>query len=66
MQLHEHLRDIRLKNHLSQIQMSNILSVGYSTYKRYENGERKPDIDTIIKLCNYFKLSSDSILNIEL
>jgi transcriptional regulator with XRE-family HTH domain len=41
-------------------------AVGISSvaYYRYETGARKPDIDTLIRLCAYFNVSSDYLLGL--
>ncbi len=38
------------------------LNVAPSTISGYENGKRKPDMDTLAKLADYFQSSTDYLL----
>ena len=61
MQLHEKLKALRLRNHLTQQDIADKLGVTRSTVSNFEIGRRKPEIDVIEKLAaiygvdlNYF------------
>ena len=49
------IKDLRIKNDITQEQLSKELSVAKSTIGMWENGRREPDIDMIKKIAKYFK-----------
>lgn len=51
---------LRKRSNLTQRQLMNILD--FENLSRYENDERKPNIDIIVKLSKHFKISTDWIL----
>ncbi|MBR5202946.1 MAG: helix-turn-helix transcriptional regulator [Clostridia bacterium] len=57
------LRLIRKQNRLSQQQLSDILGISRSTYCSYEIGRRTPDIETLMKLSDFYKLTLDHFVN---
>ena len=46
----------------SQGKLADYLGVTQQAISKYENGDREPDIDTIIKLSQLFDVSSDYLL----
>ncbi len=58
----ERLRELRIKNQYTQDYLALQMHVGRSTYTHWENGNVCPDIDKIIWLCNFYKVSADYIL----
>lgn len=59
------LKEIRIKNKITQTQVAKDLQMANSTYNGYEKGTSEPNIETIIKIANYFKVSVDELLGIE-
>lgn len=57
------LKNLRLDNDYSQIQISKKLGLSRSTYSNYENGISEPNIDMIIKISKLFNCSIDDLLN---
>lgn len=55
---------LRLDNDLTQQDIANICGVTDATVGHWENGLRDMKIDSIIKLCNYYKVSADYILGL--
>ncbi|MEN6291865.1 MAG: S24 family peptidase [Methanobacterium sp.] len=47
---------------VSQEAVANFLSISRVTYTRYENGSRHPDNETLVKLADYFGVSTDFLL----
>jgi len=62
MKFESRLRSLREKKGYSQIQLSKELSISNVTLSQYENGIRKPDIDTLSKLASYFGVTTDYLL----
>ena len=55
------LRDLREDKDLTQKQCAEIAYISKNSYIRYENGERIPPLDTIIKFAKYYNVSIDHI-----
>ena len=55
------LRDLREDKDLTQIQCASIAYISKNSYIRYENGERIPPLDTIVKFAKYYDVSIDYI-----
>ena len=51
------LREVRKEQGLSVKQVSELSNLDKSTIYHYENGRRKPDIDTVNKLCKIYECS---------
>ncbi|MBR5246491.1 MAG: helix-turn-helix domain-containing protein [Clostridia bacterium] len=47
---------IRIQNQLTQQQLADVLGITRSAYCSYEIGRRSPDVDTLIKLSEFYKL----------
>ena len=59
------ISELRISKGLSKKQLATALGVSASTISSYECGTRLPSLDMLVKLCYYFKVSSDYILGIE-
>ena len=59
MDIAEILKELRLENGLTQMQLSEQLSIGQTTIAAYENGTREPHISSLIAYANYFNCSLD-------
>ena len=53
------IRDLREDHDLTQDQCAKIFYIPKNTYIRYENGERIPPIDFIIRVADFYKVSID-------
>ena len=53
------LKELRKTNKQSQQQMANYLKVTQRTYSSYELGQTEPDIATLCKIADYYKVSLD-------
>jgi len=62
--LPERLRSARSITSTTQKQVAEGISIAESAYQRYERGASKPSYEMIIKLCNYFNVSSDYLLGL--
>ena len=56
------IRDLRKENGLTQKQLADALQVDFRTVSFWETERFEPNIDQIIKLCNYFNVSADYII----
>lgn len=57
------LKEIREKKNLTQTRLSIEIEVSQEIVSHYETGESKPNIDNLLKLADYFKCSTDYLLN---
>ena len=56
------LKELRLRNNVSQKQIADGTGVAESQYQKYEYGKTKPNFEYIIKLCQFFNVSADYLL----
>ena len=56
------LENLRDKHGYTKKEVSKILGFSQNTYGHYENGERTPDNDTIIKLAKLYQVSVNHLL----
>jgi len=56
------LRELREAKHLNQQGLALKLSMSQPSISYYETGERKPDLDTLIILSDYFNVSIDYLV----
>ena len=59
------LKSLREQRKLTQFDISKKLNISRSTYTHYENGSRKPDHETLIRLSELFDVSIDYLLSNE-
>ncbi len=50
---------------LSKKEFSKILGVAPSTVSGWENAEYAPSVDTLVRICDFFKISLDEIYGLE-
>lgn len=58
------LKDLREDADLKQRDIAEYLHIKQNTYSQYENGQRQLPIDALIKLAQYYKVSTDYILGL--
>lgn len=56
------LRALRLAKGYTQQEISEILNILRQTYCNYENGQRIPSLDFIIKISDFFQIPLDSLI----
>lgn len=56
------LKTLRKTKGLTQKEIANRLGIARTTYAGYEQGEREPDYETLIKIADYFNVPVDYIL----
>lgn len=56
------LRDLREDSDKTQQEIANVLNMHRSVYRRYEGGERETPAWVVVKLADYYKVSTDYLL----
>lgn len=56
------MKKLREKLQLTQVQVAKDLNLSKQTYNYYENGKRNPDMETLIKIADYYNVSIDYLL----
>jgi transcriptional regulator with XRE-family HTH domain len=59
------LKDLREDLDLTQKELAEYLHIRQNTYSQYENEKRQLPIDVLIKLSEYYKVSTDYILGLK-
>lgn len=62
-QLVENLYRLRKAHHYTQQQLSDLLNISRQAYSNYETSKRTPDLDSLIRLADIYKLSLDQLVN---
>lgn len=65
MKINERLKQLRVDNNLLQKEIAKILNVPKNTYGAWERGNNEPSVDIIIKLADFYQISTDYLLNRE-
>lgn len=60
----EKIRHLRIINNLTSKELSKALNISESSVSLIENGKRKPSLDIIVKIADYFKVSTDFLLGV--
>ena len=58
------LREIREDKDLTQREVAEILNCKQNTYQQYESGKRQIPLQFLVKLCKYYNVSADYILEL--
>ncbi|MCM1221218.1 MAG: helix-turn-helix domain-containing protein [Lachnospiraceae bacterium] len=64
MNISNRIKQLRIKNEYTQKQLSDMVGLTPKMISFYENGERTPPIDILLKLVQIFDVSSDYILGL--
>ncbi len=56
------LKELRKTYKITQLETANALNIPLRTYNAYENGEYQPNIETLIKIADYFDVSVDYLI----
>lgn len=62
----KNLKNTRITLGLTQAQLANKLNMSPSTIGMYEQGRRKPNIESLRKLCTALNISVDELLNVKI
>lgn len=58
----ERIKELRLSMNYSQVELASKLSVTKQTVSNWENDNIQPSIDVLIKLSNFFGVTTDYLL----
>ena len=58
------MKDLRLKQNLSQQEVANVLNINQSTYSKFELNKAVIPVELLNKLANYYQVSLDYLLKI--
>ena len=58
----ENIRSLRIDNGLTQKQVAQMLGISQNTYSQYEVGVLNYPVDAIVKLADYYGVSTDYLL----
>lgn len=56
------LRFARIKKKYTQQKMADILEISLNAYQKYEQAEREPSLDTLVKIADTLDVSIDFLL----
>ncbi len=59
------LKKLRNMRHLTSEELCNRINIKSSSYRNYERNDRKPDYDTLIKLADFYGVTTDYLLGRE-
>lgn len=57
------IRDLRKRNHITQEQLAEVLSVSYQAVSKWENDRSTPDIDLLPIIARYFGVTMDELFD---
>lgn len=64
MTLNENIRNLRLARNLSQVDLAKALGVTKQSVSNWENNNILPSIDMLVRLAQFFSVSTDFILGL--
>ena len=63
--INKKIKILRIERDMTQTQLAKILNLPNYTISDIERGRTEPDIETIKKLCIFFEISADELLEID-
>lgn len=58
----KNLKSLRNRNKISQQQLADVIGVTQQSINKYENHSIEPDIETLIKIADYFETTIDYLV----
>ena len=59
---HKRLREMRIKNKFTQQTMAELLGITLNAYQKYEQAERSPSLDCLVRIADILDVSTDYLL----
>ena len=63
--INENIKRLRMANNITQVELAADLGVSKQCVSNWENDYIQPSIEMLIKLAEYFKVSTDYILGLD-
>lgn len=63
--LNEKIKILRKERNITQVELAKKLSVSKQAVSNWENDNIQPSIDMLIKIANYFSVSTDYLLGLD-
>ena len=60
------IKDLRIKNKITQKQMADFFNINFSTYSLKENGKRQFTVQELKALAGIFKVKMDDLIEVDL
>lgn len=60
--LNERLKSLRVQSRVTQRAIANGIGVSEGTVQKFEYGQAKPKLDTVVRLADFFNVSTDYLL----
>ena len=60
--LPERLLNLRLERNLSQKSLVNEMGLALNTYVLYERGEREPTVSVLVRIADFYNVTTDYLL----
>lgn len=57
-----HLKKLRMERNITQKMLADAIGVSQQSINKYENHNIEPDIETLVRLANYFDTSVDYLV----
>lgn len=61
----EIVKNLRTAHNLNQVQLAGILDVSKQTVSNWENNNILPSIDMLVRIADYFRVSTDYLLELD-
>lgn len=58
----QRLRECRIKSKYTQQNIADMLGISLNAYQKYEQAERSPSLETLIKIADIFDVTTDYLL----
>lgn len=62
MTLGERIRYLRDKKHIERQELAKSIGITYHALSKYETDDRDPDYETLVKIADYFEVTTDYLL----
>lgn len=60
--INEKIRELRIDHNLSQLDLANKIESNQRQISKWENGVIEPNIESLVKLADYFEVTTDYLL----
>ena len=60
--MHIMLKNLRRERKMTQGNLAEVFHISQTSVSKYENGEAVPDLETVVKMADYFGVSLDDFI----